>query len=150
MENIIRKMLIEPSTTTLQQLMRGVLVGVVAAIADLSVFTLAVHLLGIHHILSNTAAFSVGLTVNYLLSREWVFGRKIHHTRRDFLLFSLIGVIGLLLSNLLLFFLVDLGLIHILLPPAGDRILKTLAKLLTIVLVFLWNFFIRRRVVFAA
>jgi putative flippase GtrA len=150
MENIVKKMLIDPSTTTFQQLVRGILVGGIAALADLSVFSLGVQLLGIHHIVSNSVAFVFGLTVNYLLSREWVFGRKVHHTRRDFLLFSLIGLIGLLISNLLLFVFIDLRLLSILLPHAGNRIMKILAKLLTIILVFLWNFFVRRRVVFAA
>jgi putative flippase GtrA len=146
----IRRWGLFSSHNPLGQFARSAVVGGIASAADVSVFSMGVYLLKINHILSNTLAFAAGLTINYYLSREWVFNRKVHKPRRDFLLFSIIGVIGLLLSNVFMYVMVDLGTLSLIFGSASDNLVKPAAKAAAIALVFIWNFTARKKVVFSS
>lgn len=149
MESYGRKLFIFSNNNAFGQFVRCALVGGIASLVDLAVYSLAVMHLGIHHLLSNILSFTAGLFVNYFLSREWVFGKRVHDTKRDFFLFSVIGAIGLLMSSILLYVLVDQERIYYFLPPIEDDLAKGAAKIVTIGLVFIWNFFARRKIVFS-
>jgi len=149
MEDYFKKAILVPTDNTLHQFVKSALVGGLASVIDISVFSLGINILGINHIAANTLGFVFGLTINYLLSRKWVFNKKVHNTGRDFLLFSLIGFIGLILSNVLMFTLIDTGLLYIILAAFGDRAVKTFAKITVVVVVFFWNFIARKKIVFA-
>lgn len=149
MENYFKKIFFSKTNNTMSQFLRYAVVGGIASLVDISVFSLGISLFRINHIVSNSMAFVFGLVVNYLLSREWVFNKKTHNVKRDFTLFSLIGFMGLILSNILMYGLVDTGLLYIMLASSNNNIVKTVAKLIVIFLVFLWNFIARKRIVFA-
>lgn len=83
-------------------------------------------------------AFILGLITNYFLSIKWVFSiRSIENKKIEFLLFSIIGLIGLGLNELLLWIFTDLILIHYL-----------LSKIITAIFVYLWNFIGRKYLLF--
>lgn len=149
MQDRIRKFLLVPTDNVVNQFTRYALTGGIASVADISLFNVCANLFRINHILSNTLSFSLGLTVNYLLSREWVFNKRTHNLKKDFLLFSVIGIIGLILGNILMFLLVDLGTLYLILGYAGDGLIKSAAKLLIMFPVLLWNFFARKTFVFS-
>jgi len=129
------------------QFIRYMIVGGIASLADVSVFYIASNILGIYELAANTMSFVLGLLVNYFLSRGWVFNSRKSNLKKDFLPFALIGLIGLVISNILLFILLDLGLMKAVVFLKDD-IANLAAKLLTVFVVLFWNFAARKKIVF--
>lgn len=111
-----------------------------AALAlDTAVFTLSLRL-GVNLAMSAGLGFSLGLMLVYTISTRHVFAQhRMADRRSEFALFALIGVAGLLLTEALLWLLVvQLGMAPV---PA---------KLTTACGVFLFNFGLRKTLLFTA
>jgi putative flippase GtrA len=120
------------------QIFKYGLVGGTAFLLDFSMLFLLTEYLHFYYILSATAAFIAGLLCNYFLSVYWVFSeRALSNKFAEFLVFSLIGLIGLLLNDGLIWSLTEKGGLHYL-----------SSKVLAAVVVFFWNFFARRQLLF--
>ena len=120
------------------QLLKYALVGGIAFLLDFSMLYVLTDYLHIYYILSATVAFIAGLLCNYVLSVFWVFSeRALSNKLAEFLVFSLIGLIGLLLNDGLIWTLTEVGKMHYL-----------ASKVLAAVVIFFWNFFARRQVLF--
>lgn len=133
----------------INQFFRYALVGGIASIVDISFFSASVNILGLHYLIANTLSLSSGLAVNYLLSSQWVF--HIHsHKAANFLLFSIVGITGFILSNLLLYVLVDLKVLYHLLSSTNDRLILPLAKVVVTGITLIWNFAARRKLVISS
>lgn len=128
------------SNVTAVQIFRYLLVGGIAAIIDFGIFMLVTTVYDQHYILAQTAGFTAGIATNYTLSRLWIFESR-YNRITETSLFLLTGLIGLLFSYFLLWLLIDV--FHILWYGNG------VAKILTILLVLLWNFSSRKWFVFA-
>lgn len=88
----------------------------------------------VYYLISATAGFILGLIVVYVISNKYVFGEsKIKSKTNEFLLFGLIGLIGLAILNLLMWSL-----------TSGLHVNYIVSKLLATVIVYAWNFFARR------
>lgn len=133
-----KKILFGDTTNIFIQFFRYTLVGGVAFAIDLGLLFLLTEYVHLHYLLSATFSFLIGLFVNYVLSTRWIFrNSKIKNRRTEFILFSLIGVIGLGLNTILLFLFTDLiGLYYM------------FSKLITAILVYVWNFLGRRYFLF--
>lgn len=118
------------------QFLRYTLVGGLAFIIDFGLLSAVLYLNG-HYLLATLIGFIGGLTTNYLLCVLWVWRGTQAKTARDILVFSLIGVGGLLLTALLMW--VSVGLLA--LDPQ-------ISKLFIAALVLAWNFGLRRLFVF--
>ena len=91
-----------------------------------------------NYLLSNIVAFVVGLSVNYALSTRWVFGtRNVRSPLSEFLVFGLVGVAGLGLSEAVMF--VGVGVL-------GQP--YQLAKIAAVGVGFFWNFGARKALLF--
>jgi putative flippase GtrA len=122
------------------QILKYALVGGAAFLIDFSLLYFLTEYIHIHYILSATAAFVAGLLCNYILSVLWVFEeRALSNKLAEFLIFSMIGLIGLLLNDGLIWSLTELGGMHYL-----------LSKVLAAVAVFFWNFIARRQLLFVS
>jgi putative flippase GtrA len=96
--------------------------------------------LGVHYLVASGAGFLAGLALAYILSITFVFkGRRTLEPREEFAGFAAIGAAGLALTQLLL-----AGLV------SGLGISVVLAKPMTAVAVFLFNFGMRRATLFEA
>ena len=121
------------------QLLRYGISGFTATLVDFAVLTLLTEHLGEHLLLVWTAiAFVSGLLVSYLLSVNWVFDiRRLSSRTAEVSVYLLIGVVGLLLTELLMWLFANkLGLFYL------------LAKLIASVIVFLWNFTAKKFILF--
>ena len=138
MKSIFRYLFVEPTTNIWLQLLRYVFVGGVAFVADYGTLFLLTHYAGVHYLLSAGIAFSIGLTVNYLLSISWVFNKN-RSTKPwvEFMVFALIGIVGLGLNELIMYVATDLLHLHYM-----------VSKLISTALVFCWNFFARKLIIF--
>ena len=98
---------------TLFELLRYLVVGAIAALVDLGVLALFTELVfsgskeGLALTVSTAAGFIAGLVCNYLLSMLFVFvnaeqKEKNKKRAKTFLIFAAVGIIGLLLTELLM------------------------------------------------
>jgi putative flippase GtrA len=134
----IRSIFIGETNSTLLQLFRYTFVGGLAFIVDFGTLYLLTEYFKIYYLVSAGIAFIFGLTINYFLSVKWVFNSRAMENRLlEFLLFALIGLIGLGLNELFLWILTDILLIYYL-----------LSKIITTVIVYFWNFFARKFLLF--
>jgi putative flippase GtrA len=123
---------------TLFQLIRYTFVGGLAFLADFGTLYALTEFLNLHYLLSAGIAFILGLTINYLISIRWVFAaRCVKDKKLEFVLFALIGLVGLGLNELFIWIFTDLFTIYYL-----------LSKILTTIMVYLWNFFARKMILF--
>ena len=144
----INDIVISESDNVIIQFIRYGLVGAIVFIIDFSIYHLFTNILMINYLISNTISFVFALFTNYFLSRNWVFNNKNHRFGRDFTLFSIVGVIGLIFSNIILYILLDCRLLYKFIASLDYEAMKLIAKLITIFIVTFWNFIARRKFVF--
>ena len=125
---------VAPTKNNLLQAFRYLFVGGIAFIADWG--TLAIlTLLGLHYLIATAIAFLIGLTVNYFLSKAFVFRAEQASTGAagEFIVYALIGAAGLAITSGLMYCAVELAKMH-----------PLVAKCVIAVIVLAWNFFMRK------
>ncbi|HOU30360.1 MAG TPA: GtrA family protein [Bacteroidales bacterium] len=135
----VRKALFtEKTESTVVQLFRYTFVGGLAFIVDFGTLFILTEYLNLFYLISAGIAFILGLITNYALSVNWVFSnRTLDSKGMEFFLFTVIGLIGLGLNELLLWTLTDLLSIYYL-----------FSKIITAIIIYLWNFFARKYLLF--
>jgi putative flippase GtrA len=153
MEGYLKKIFVAQNDSSFVQFLRYALVGGAAAFVDISVYTMLSSPFHINPILSNTVSFTFGLFVNYFMSRNWVFQKQSHNLAKDFLLFAVIGIMGLFLSNFILYILINRNILSLILRAifmsGSDDFIRFTAKLIAVFIVLFWNFIARKKIVFS-
>ncbi|WP_273390266.1 GtrA family protein [Barnesiella viscericola] len=122
----------------LVQFVRYFFVGGFAFIVDFGLLYILTEYAGLHYLLSATLSFISGLLVNYIISCIWVFSNsKFKNRLVEFLFFAAIGVVGLLLNDALIWLFTDCIGTHYM-----------FSKIVAATIVYLWNFFARKYLVF--
>jgi putative flippase GtrA len=120
------------------QALRYMAVGLFATAVDMAILYILTKNVGMPYMISAIFGFIMGLTVNYLISINWVFAsRTLANRAAEFTAFGLIGIIGLGLTEIILYTGVRLLNIHYM-----------LAKTMAVAIVFAWNFGARRVLLF--
>ena len=137
-KDFISKIIIKKTNNGFIQFVRYGLVSVIALAVDFGCMVLLVELFSIHYLVAATVSFISGLAVNYLLSRAWVFTERKYESRvKEFIIFTSIGIVGLLLNNSIMWLAVErIGIYYI------------FSKIIATILVFFWNFGLRKMLVF--
>lgn len=116
------------------QFMKFGVVGVIAFIIDFGVMVFLTEVFAVPYLISTTIAFTVSVIFNYIASMRYVFVRKDDMSRRrEFIIFVLLSVIGLVLNDVFMWLLVDFFFID-----------YRISKIITTVLVAIWNFVSRK------
>ncbi|OPX60506.1 MAG: GtrA-like protein [Methanobacterium sp. PtaB.Bin024] len=137
-KDVIGRILKHPTESVQIQFFRYIFVGGAAFIVDfLSLFILTDYF-GIYYIISAASAFILGLVTNYLLSIKWVFNKHNFDNKTiEFSLFAVIGIIGLALNEIFIwFFTSELGIYYL------------FSKIITAIIILFWNFFARKFTLF--
>lgn len=122
----------------MRQLYRYTLVGGFAFLIDFATLYCFTEFLAIHYLVSAAVAFLAGLITNYLLSIRWVFEhRSFTSAKREFIIFAVIGVFGLMMNELCIWFFTEKAEFHYLASKIGAA-----------GFVFLWNFVARKVILF--
>lgn len=122
------------------ELARYFLASAVALAVDAGTLVLCTEVFGLHYLVSATLGFSLGIIVIYALSVRWVFlNRSLADRNAERLIFITIGVIGLGLTDLVLYLLTDIAGL-----PYG------LSKVGAAATVFTFNFGARKAALFRA
>jgi putative flippase GtrA len=121
------------------QAFRFIVVGLVAFAVDFSLLMIAVNVWQWNYLVSAALAYAVGLSINYCLCVHWVFSQRRFHDRKpEILLFALIGITGLGLTELILWTGKDMMGLDL-----------RLAKGAALLAVAVWNFLLRKILLFS-
>ncbi len=128
----------EKAEKTWIQLFRYFFVGGSAFLIDISFLYSLTDFFGIFYLTSAAIAFIMGLLTNYILSISWVFSKRTYdNTISEFTLFTILALFGLTLNEFLLW-----GLTNSL------NIYYLYSKLIAAGIIFFFNFFIRKIILF--
>ena len=133
--NYVKKLIFHKSDKIYIQLFRYLFVGGIAFAADFGSLYLLTEFAGFYYLLSAAMSFMVGLIVNYSLSVKWVFQvQKTDRKLGQFIIFGIIGVVGLGLNELIIWLITDKLHVYYL-----------YSKCVSTVIVLFWNFLARRK-----
>ena len=136
--DMLNKLFIEKTDNTLIQLFRYTFVGGIAFIVDFACLYILTEFAGIHYLFSAAIAFILGLIVNYILSILWVFkSRTVNKKIIEIIIFAVIGIIGLGLNEVMIWFFTDKISIYYL-----------YSKLISTAIVYFWNFLARKYILY--
>jgi putative flippase GtrA len=122
----------------LRELGAALSASVVALAVDVATLQTLVALGGWHYLAAASAAFAAGTVVAYLLSLRWVFRfRRVGNARAEFSLFTLVGLLGLVINA---------SVIAVAVEGLGAHYLA--GKLAAAGCTFAFNFFVRRSLLF--
>ena len=133
LSKFLKKLFIEKTDKTLIQFIRYIFVGGIAAVVNIGMLYVFTDIFKIHYLISNILAFILGLIVNYTLSKKLVFQDKKVNKKKEFIIYALIGVIGLLFDTLFMFIF-----------TSSIKVYYMLSKIISTILVFIWNFIARK------
>lgn len=134
---------------TFIQFFRYLFVGGLAFVVDYGTLALLVEAFGMNDKVAAAVAFILGLAVNYILSTLWIFkNSKINNRLAEFAAFALIGVIGLGINVAIIAFFDD-----VIAPSQPLKFIPKdkyylIGKLVSTVVVFIWNFAARKFIIF--
>jgi putative flippase GtrA len=138
LKNLTDNLFRDHTDKTRIQLFRYILVGGVAFLVDFTSLFILTEYFGIFYLISAALAFILGLTANYFLSVRWVFNnRKLENRNFEFGIFAIIGMVGLGLNEILIWFFTQ-----------DIQIFYLYSKILAAVVILLWNFFARKFILF--
>ena len=133
-----QRLLKESTDQTLIQFFRYTFVGGFAFLLDFGSLYFLTEYLGVYYLLSAAIAFILGLITNYLLSISWVFNNHtLNNKVSEFGIFALIGIVGLGLNEFIIWTF-----------TANLQVYYMFSKIISAVIVLLWNFSARKYVLF--
>ena len=131
-------LLLEPTANTVTQLFRYVITGVSSFLVDF-LFLFFLEAAGMHYLPAAACSFTAGTVCNFLLTKFFAF-KSINATvgpAVEVLVFCAISVVGLLLTELLMFLFTS----HL-------HVYFMVSKLISSILVFFWNFLARKFILY--
>lgn len=153
----IKELFIGDTSHTGIQFFRSLFVGGIATVVDMLIMILFRELVHVPEGVAAIFGFIAGLAVNYIVSTYWVFAKaKVKNRVVDFVVFAVIGIIGLGLTQLIIEpfatqgmfgtgWFVQWQLFGSLLPTNKYYIV---GKMLAVVIVYMWNFFARKLILY--
>ena len=138
--------LLNKSNSTAAQFIRYVFVGGGATVVQWGILVLLKEAFGINANLANAVGFVGGLVFNYIISSIWVFDTSsVKNKAAEFSAFALIGVVGLLINQGLIWLfdkaLTGKDLFGGIIPQNKYYLV---GQVIATGLAFFWNFFARK------
>lgn len=127
-----KSLFITKSSNTFIQFFRYIFVEGVAFLADGgSLFLITT--IGVNYLISVIFAFVIGLAVNYGLSKLLVFENSSVNGKIEFLVYGIIGVIGLGFTEIIMYVLTEIAGLYFM-----------VSKVIATIIVLVWNFVARK------
>ena len=122
------------SSKLFQQIFKFGIVGGIAFVIDYGIMVIAKELLGLNVLISAALGFVVSVVFNYILSVKWVFDvNKEKDEKKNFVLFIVFSIIGLILTEIIMWFGTDIIKINYL-----------IVKIVATAIVMVFNFITRK------
>lgn len=131
---MIDRLFRQPTDNIFIQMFRYIFVGGTAFAVDFFFLYFFSDICHIHYLISGILSFIISVMVNYWMSTRWVFNQDSSENRLlEFNMFLVISTIGLVFTEILLWFFTDiLGMYYL------------ISKIIAAVIVLFWNFLARR------
>ena len=132
--DILHIKLKEKDEKLLLQIFKFVIVGGLAFVIDYATLIICKEIFHLNTLLSAAIAFTVSVIVNYILSIKWVFDvNKNNSEKRNFIIFIIFSVIGLGLTELIMWLGTDvMGISYLII------------KIIATIIVMVFNFITRK------
>ena len=118
----------------ISQFMKFGIVGVIAFVIDYCFMVLLTEVFGVPYLISTTVSFIISVIFNYFASMRFVFKRKDDMSRRrEFIIFVVLSVIGLVINDVFMWLMVDFLFID-----------YRISKIVVTFIVAVWNFVTRK------
>ena len=131
-----KSLFITKSNNTFIQFFRYIFVGGVSFLADGgSLFLITT--IGVNYLISVIFAFVIGLAVNYGLSKLLVFEKSSVNGKIEFLVYGIIGVIGLGFTEIIMYVLTEIAGLYFM-----------FSKVIATIIVLVWNFVARKIILY--
>ncbi|SCJ48329.1 GtrA-like protein [uncultured Clostridium sp.] len=118
----------------LAEIFRFAITGGLSFIVDYGTMVAMVELFAFDYLWATGISFTLSVIVNYLLCVVWVFDGVDRSNKKSMAIFLLTSIIGLGLNQLFMWILVDCASIHYM-----------LSKIITTLLVMIWNYITKRK-----
>lgn len=122
-----------------QQIFKFIIVGGFCASIEFITFNIFISFFKIDYLIANVLSILIAVSINYLLSRAFVFEKSRYSKRDEFLSFVLFSVLAILLNQMILWVLFEVIKLDI-----------RLCKALAIVIVAFFNYLTKKYIVFKA
>ena len=133
----LKGLFITPTHNTVIQAGRALVIGGIAFIGDAGLLYIMA-LVGVHYSIGAIAGFIAGVAINYTLSSWIVFTERNKKGKSyEVVMYVIIGVIGLLMTEGILFCMIEKLHAHLM-----------LAKVVATIIVFIWNFTARKLILY--
>ena len=127
--------ILERMKKLIAQFMKFGVVGFIAFFIDYGLLAFCTEVLHINYLVSATIGFTVSVVFNYLASMRYVFTHKEDMSRRrEFVIFVVLSIIGLIINNAIMWAGVELAHVHYL-----------VVKIFATAVVMVWNFVTRKK-----
>lgn len=135
----LKGLFVLPTTNGFLQFFRYVFVGGVATVVDWGVLFVLTDLCKLYHLISAIVSFIAGLMVNFVLSKLLVFNANEARVNKVFELlgYAVIGVVGLGITELIMYLFSDLAHLHYM-----------LSKMIATAVVLIWNYLARKFILY--
>lgn len=108
------------------------IIGSFSAGLDFAIYTLLIEIVGIPYLFANCISVLGGISTSFYLNRNYNFKIRDHAARR-FSIFLIVGLCGLVLSNMILYVCIEKVSMN-----------KIVSKLLSIILVVIFQFLLNK------
>jgi len=89
----------EQTQETAKQVGKFGIVGIINTLVDLTILNVLNLVFGIHYAIANTISVSVAIVNSYILNKSWTFKDNDKHIIKQFAIFFILSLIGLLINN---------------------------------------------------
>lgn len=136
-DEILKKLNIKLSNdkyNLLVQIFKFFIVGVIATIIDFIIYYICYNKFEIDPLIANIISFSISVIYNYIASVKWVFATDKNKNKKVlFIEFISLSILGLLLTELLLFIFINLLSFN-----------KMISKIIATIITMVFNFVTRK------
>ena len=123
----------------LLEITRYIVSGAVAFLVDFIIFYALINIFDVHYLLANIVGYASGFLVVYMLNIKWVFfTKRFNHVGLQFGIFLAIAAFGLVLSEFVIWYFIDLLAVS-----------AELSKIFSAGIVFVFNFTLRKLILFS-
>lgn len=131
----------------IDQILKFGVVGFIAFFIDFGIFKLLSGVFGVYYLTANFFGFTISLIFNYIASMTFVFERKENtDKRKEFIVFTILSVIGLLLNELIIYTCIEGIYYHVplLSKYMSRQWAETFGKIVATGIVMVYNFITRK------
>ena len=126
----------------IEQIMKFGVVGIIAFIIDYGLMVILTEFFQVNYLVSATISFTVSVIFNYVASMRYVFTHKEDMSKtKEFVIFVVLSVIGLIINNVLMF----VGVEMLPWPAWLSTHAYMIVKIFATGVVMIWNFVTRKK-----